>query len=89
MPFDKATRRQIENLLPIDGGVKTEIEAFQGLPEIHGGAPEAQLQLLLRAPLDFVFDQSLEEIDAREFLGGLLRADVERGQDPRQAEVFE
>jgi NAD(P)-dependent dehydrogenase (short-subunit alcohol dehydrogenase family) len=43
VPFDKATGRQIENLLPIDGGVKTEIESLERLPEINRRASEPQL----------------------------------------------
>src|SRR6185369_14759210 len=90
VPFDKATGRQIENLLPIDGGVKTEIESFERLAEIDRRAPESQLQLFLRAALDFVFDETLEELDVGELLrDGLLRTDLQRGQDARQPEVFE
>jgi hypothetical protein len=60
------------------------------LAEIDGRASEPQLQLFLRAALDFVFDEPLQEIDVGELLrDGLLRADLQRGQDPRQPQVFE
>src|SRR5262249_13393822 len=61
VPLDESTCRQIEDLLAIDRRVKRKIEAFECLPEIDSRAAEAQLQLLLRAPLDFVFDEPLEE----------------------------
>jgi hypothetical protein len=71
--------------VPIDGGVKTEIEPLERLAEIDGRAPESQLQLFLRAALDFVLDETLQEIDVGELRGdGLLRADLQRGQDARQ-----
>ena len=80
--FHKLTRGQVEDLLPIDGRIETEIEPLQGLAEVDGRPPQAQLQLLLGPPLDFVFDQALEEIDIGEFLGDrLVRADLERRQD--------
>jgi hypothetical protein len=90
VPFDKATGRQIEHLLAIDRGVKAEIESLQRLAEIDRRAPEPQLQLFLCAALDFVFDETLEEIDVKELLrDGLLRPDLQRGEDARQPEVFE
>jgi hypothetical protein len=66
VPFDKAAGGQIENLLPVDGGVKREIETLERLAQIDGRAPEAQLQLFLGAALDFVFDEPLQEIDVGE-----------------------
>jgi hypothetical protein len=89
MPFDKATGGQIENLLSVDGRVKTEIESLKRLAEIDRCAPEPQLQLFPRTAFDFVFDETLEEIDVGELLrGGLLRAEVQRGEDARQPEVL-
>src|SRR5262249_13458242 len=90
VPLDESTRRQIENLLPIDRGVKRKIETLERFDEIDGGPAQAQLQLLLRTPLDFVFDEPLKEIDVRQFLGDrLLRAHVERGQDAGEPQVFQ
>lgn len=44
----------------------------------------------MRAPLDFVFDEALEEIDVRQlFRDRLLGAHVERRQDAGEAEVFQ
>lgn len=36
--LDKAAGGQVEDLLAIDGGIKREIEALQGLPEVDGRA---------------------------------------------------
>ena len=90
MAFDKPARREVEDLLPIDRGVKREIEALEGLPEVDGRAPQTELQLLLRAPLDFVFDEALEEVDVGQLLGDrLLRADVERRQNAGQPQILQ
>src|SRR5205823_6180532 len=86
----ESARRQIEDLLTIDRGVKREIETFKGLAQIDRGAPQPELQLLLCAPFDFVLDEPLEEIDVRQLLGDrLLRAHLERRQDARQPQIFQ
>ena len=53
---DVVARSQLQDLLAIEVGVKAKIEAFQGLGAVDGGAPQAQLQLLLGATLDLVFE---------------------------------
>ena len=46
--------------------------------------------MLLSATLHLVFDEPLEKVDVRELLGdGLLRADVERGENPGQPEILQ
>ena len=90
VPLDKPAGRQVEELLTIDRGVKGEIEALERLPEIDRRAAEAELQLLLRTPLDFVFHQPLEEVHIGQLLGnGLLRADLERRQNAREPEILQ
>ena len=61
--LNEAARRQIEDLLAIDRGIEREVEPFQRLAQVHGGAAEPELELLLPAPLDLILDEALEEVD--------------------------
>ena len=90
VPFDKVAGGQVEDLLPIDGGVKGKIESLQRLVQIHRGPAQPQLQLLVGPSFDFIFDQALEEVDVGQLLADrLLGADLERRQNPGEPQTFQ
>ncbi len=48
--------------LTIERGIEREVETLERLRLIERGAPEAEVQLFLATPLDFIFDEPLQEI---------------------------
>ena len=81
---------QVEDLLAVDARVEAEVERLQGLGRVQAAAAQAQLELLLGAPLDLVLDQPLQELGVRPLRGDrLLATDIERVQDPGQPQPLE
>src|SRR5207245_419088 len=81
---------EVEDLGLVEFGIETEVEALERLGGIEGGAAQAQAQLALGAPLDFVVQQHGEEVDEGGLLlDGLAIADVERLEDAGQAQGAE
>src|SRR5439155_20122678 len=87
---DELAGGEVEDLGLVEFGIETEVEALERLGGIEGGAAQAQAQLALGAPLDFVVQQHGEEVDEGGLLlDGLAIADVERLEDAGQAQGAE
>src|SRR5439155_11724091 len=85
--LDEGARREIEELGLVQLRIEAEVEAFERLGGIEGGAPQAEPQILLGAALDLVVHEHGEELDeGRLLLDGLAVADVERLEDSREAQ---
>src|SRR5262245_33416093 len=88
--LDEGARREVEELGLVELGIEAEVEAFQGLGAIEGGAAQAQAELALRAALDLVVEQRGEKLDeGRLLFDGLPVAHLERLEDARQAQGAE
>src|SRR5438094_6217406 len=87
---DELAGGEVEDLGLVELGIETEVEALERLGGIERGAAQAQAQLALGAPLDFVVQQHGEEVDEGGLLlDGLAIADIERLEDAGQAEGAE
>jgi len=83
--FDPRSRRQIEDLLPVDRGVERPVEPFERLVARKRRPPKSEHELLLTSALDFVLEQPFQELHVRELvLDGLTVTHVESLQNPRE-----
>lgn len=81
---------QVGELLAVAARLEAEVEAPQGLGAVDAAAATAEVELLVAAPLDLVLDEPAQELLVGLLLGdGLLGADLEPGQDAREAQPFE
>ena len=87
MPLDEGARREIEELSFVQLRIEAEVEAFERLGGIEGGAPLAEPQILLGAALDLIVHEQGEELDeGRLLLDSLAVADLEGLEDPGEAQ---
>ena len=87
---DEGAGGQIMHQLPVDGGVKAEVEAGQGLAAVQAAAADAHGQLLLVPAFHFVLHQAGEELEMAPLLAsGLIGAHLETIQDAGEAQLLE
>jgi hypothetical protein len=90
MARDELTGGEVKDLGLVELGVEAEVEAFEGLGGIEGGAAQAQPERALGAALDLVLQERGEEVDEGGLLlDGLTIPDVERLEDAGQAQGAE
>jgi hypothetical protein len=88
--LDELAGGEVEDLGLVQLRIEGEVEAFERLGGIEGGAPQAEAQAALAAALDFVLEQQGEELDVRGLLlDALPVADLEGLEDAGQAEGAE
>ena len=87
---DVIARRQLQDLLAIDGRIEREVEGIQRFLRIQPGAPHAQVELLLGTPLDFILQQPFQKVQVRPlFVYGLALASIQGLQDTGQPQLLE
>jgi len=70
--------------------LKLKSKPSRGLLQVEARAPEPQGELLLRAALDFVFQEPLEKLHKGELLlHRLAVAELQGFEDPREPEALE
>ena len=86
--WDESTGGQIEDLLPVDRGVKGEVELLQVLLFRKLGLAQTALQQPVAAAGELVINQQLKELlMAEPALDGLLEAHVKDLSQTREPEV--
>ena len=87
---DEASGHEVVDQRGVDVGIEVEAELLHGLAETEGGAPEAEVELLLCPPGDLVGDEEGEEVGIGHLgLDGLLVPGIEGVEDAGQAQLLE
>src|SRR6266851_9708493 len=88
--LDELTGGEVEDLRLVELGIEAEVEALEGLGGMEGGPTQPQPEPALGAALDFILQEDGEELhEGGLLLDGLAIADVERLEDPGQAQGAE
>ena len=86
--LDESAGSQIEDLLPVDGGVKGEVKVLQVLLFRKLGLAQTSLQQPVPTAGQLVINQQLKELlMAEPSLDGLLQANVKDLSQAREPEV--
>jgi hypothetical protein len=76
--LEEGARREIEGLGLVERGIEAEVEAFERLDGIAGGAPQAHPECTLRSALDLVVQERGEELDEGRRLSTACRLQTSR-----------
>jgi len=90
VPLQKPAARQIPDLLGRDAGVGTEVEFLKGLHLVEASAGDSETQVVVRATLDLVLQEELQEVQvAQVAILGLVDALFDGGEHAAQLEELE